>query len=523
MSPPAALRDTGGAVVVVGGGLAGLACALHLAPAPVVLLTAAPLGAEAASALAQGGMAAAVGADDSTDLHLADTLAAGDGLCDPEIAALVVREAPEAVAALMSRGVRFDCGPDGRPLLGLEAAHCRRRILHMGGDATGAGIVRALVAAVRAAPSITVHEGVTALRLATHDGAVAGVLARAASGPVLFPASRVVIATGGIGGLYGATTNPPGAFGQGLALAARAGAALSDMEFVQFHPTALDLPGAAPLPLISEAVRGEGATLIDETGARFIDELAPRDVVARAVARQLAAGHRVFLDARTRPGAGFAARFPGIAAICRDAGLDPARDPIPVCPAAHYHMGGIAVDAEGRASLPGLWACGEAASTGLHGANRLASNSLTEAAVFGRIVAESLGGYAAPAPCPAVPALPAMPDPATVRPLVSRALGVTRDGPALREAIARLLPMAMGDGPQADPAAVALIAAVAAHDREESRGGHYRADFPARAAVARRSRLTLPEAVARARGLTASGAGQIPRPADPSLPLRRSA
>ena len=259
--------------------------------------------------------------------------------------------------------------------------------MHAGGDGAGRELMRALVAAARATPSIEILEGFEARRLIVDENAVRGVLAVGPAGPALFPASRIVIATGGIGGLFEESTNPLGSFGQGVALAARAGAALADMEFVQFHPTALDV-AQRPMPLVSEAVRGAGATLIDETGERFMAgtpgaELAPRDIVARAIWRRRAQGHRVFLDARAAIGRSFAQRFPIIWAACRRAGVDPAREPIPVRPAQHYHMGGVAVDAEGRSSVEGLWVCGEAACTGLHGANRLASNSLTEAAVFG--------------------------------------------------------------------------------------------------------------------------------------------
>jgi L-aspartate oxidase len=305
-----------------------------------------------------------------------------------------------------------------------------------------------------------------------------------------------VIATGGIGGLYRHTTNPLGALGQGVALAARAGALLADMEFVQFHPTALDV-GLDPMPLVSEAVRGEGAVLVDETGARFTDELQPRDQVSRAVWRHQADGHRVFLDARSALGGRFAERFPAIAARCRAAGVDPAREPIPVRPAAHYHMGGIAVDAAGRSSVAGLWACGEAAATGLHGANRLASNSLLEAAACARWVAGSVAG--APArrlPLPSLPALPPAAAAGAVRQIMSAGLGVLRDRAGLSKAIAALRPLAFADGAAADAAAVGLVIAVAALAREESRGGHWRSDFPFRASgAARRSKLLLADAL----------------------------
>src|SRR5271165_1872600 len=390
----AVARHIGRAPVIVGGGIAGLMTALRLAPMPAVVLAKAPLQTEASSVWAQGGIAAALGPDDDPALHFADTLAAGDGLCDADVASRVTAAGPAAVQMLLQYGVRFDRDPAGTIRLGREAAHARRRIVHATGDGTGKEIMRALVAAVRQTPSITVLEDFQVRRLIIVDGMVSGVLAASAFGPVLLPTSRVVLATGGIGGLFLHTTNPRGSFGQGLALAARAGAALVDLEFVQFHPTALDA-GGHPLTLVSEAVRGEGATLIDETGTRFMSgvpgaEVAPRDVVARAVWRHLTDGHRVFLDATAALGSRFAGHFPVIAAACAACGIDPATQPIPVRPAAHYHMGGIAVDWRGRSTLAGLWACGETAGTGLHGANRLASNSLLEAVVGAGWVADSV-------------------------------------------------------------------------------------------------------------------------------------
>jgi L-aspartate oxidase len=475
--------DLAGRPIIIGGGLAGLMTALHLAPQKVILLAKTPLAEGAASTWAQGGVAAALSQDDAPALHAADTLAAGDGLADPAIAARITAAAPAAIAELEWRGVVFDRDAEGGLALGLEAAHCRRRIVHAAGDGTGGAIMRALVAAVRHTPSITIIEGLEARRLLVADGGIAGVLAAGAQGACLLASRRIILATGGLGGLFAHTTNPLGAIGQGIALAARAGAALVDMEFVQFHPTALDV-GLDPMPLVSEAVRGAGAILIDETGARFMAregraELEPRDVVARAVARHLAGGHRVFLDARRALGAGFAAHFPGIEARCRAAGLDPAAAPIPVRPAAHYHMGGIAVDAAGRSTIEGLWACGEVASTGLHGANRLASNSLLEAAVCAGWVAESVAGTAAgrlPALRPT--ALPAAANASPIRALLAEALGVVRARAGIEAAIARLEPLAFADGPAADPAAVALLIAAAALRREESRGGHWRRDFP---------------------------------------------
>jgi L-aspartate oxidase len=477
--------------------------ALELAPRPVAILSKAPLGAEGSTLWAQGGMAAALGPDDEPTLHAADTMAAGDGLSDDAIVDRFARAAPGAIEKLARLGVRFDRKPDGAFALGLEAAHSRSRIAHVGGDGAGRELMRALVAAARAAPSITIFEGFEARRLLVEDNAVRGLIAIGPSGLAVFATDKVVMATGGIGGLYADSTNPIGGFGQGLALAARAGAVLADLEFVQFHPTALDVP-ARPAPLVSEAVRGEGAKLINERGERFMAgipgaELAPRDVVARAIWRLRASGGRAFLDARAAIGERFAARFPTIEAACRAAGIDPAREPIPVRPAQHYHMGGIAVDAEGRSSVAGLWACGEAASTGLHGANRLASNSITEAAVDAAIVARSI--HAAKSRVLAPPRLawalgPA--NPAPVRPILSRAGGVARDGQTLAAAIGPLAEMAAANGPAADPAAVALMIAVAALRREHSLGAHYRADFPSAPAARERSRLTLDEAFAAA-------------------------
>jgi L-aspartate oxidase len=495
------VRAIGRAPVIVGGGIAGLMTALHLAPMPAVVLVKNPLLTEASSGWAQGGIAAAIGPDDDPALHLADTLAAGDGLCDVDTAARITAAGPAAIEMLLRYGVRFDRDPAGAMQLGLEAAHSRRRIVHATGDGTGKEIMRALVVAVRETPSIRVLEGFEARRLLVTDGIVSGVLAASATDQLLLRTGRVVLATGGVGGLFLDTTNPSGSFGQGLALAARAGAALVDMEFVQFHPTALDT-GGHPLGLVSEAVRGEGATLIDETGRRFMadvpgGELAARDVVARAVWRHLADGHRVYLDGRAAVGGNFNKRFPAITAACAMAGIDPARQPIPIRPAAHYHMGGVSVDRDGRSTLPGLWACGEVAGTGLHGANRLASNSLLEAVV---------GAVSAAADVAAVRPgrdqreianrVPAAADPEPIRPILSRAAGVVRSHDGLAASVGALLPMVGSAGPAADPALVALLIAVAALRRRESRGGHFRSDYPASdAAFRERHILTLDTAL----------------------------
>ena len=493
--PPAAA----GCPVVIGAGIAGLMTALRLAPEPVIVLAKAPLGSGCASAWAQGGIAVAVGEDDDPARHSADTIAAGAALCDVHAVERITAAGPVALADLLEFGVAFDCAPDGRYKLGLEGGHGRRRIVHAAGDGTGRAMTAALIAAARRTLSVTVLEGVEALRLIVEDGVVVGVLAAAEGKPVVLPTTRVVIATGGIGGLYRETTNPLDAIGQGLALAARAGAALADMEFVQFHPTAL-ATGRDPMPLVSEAVRGEGALLVNAAGRRIMAdypraELEPRDIVARAVWQETAAGRRVFLDARRALGRRFAERFPGVAAACRAVGIDPAVDPIPVRVAAHYHMGGIAVDAAGQSSLAGLWAVGEAASTGLHGANRLASNSLLEACVAGRTVAESVAGtirrLTQPRPA-AVPPLPMAVRANSVRAIMARQVGVLRDRDGLAAAVAALVSLAFAAGPEAEPALVGLFVAAAALQRQESRGSHARTDFPQHSSAgARRSRLRL--------------------------------
>jgi len=475
-----------GAPVIIGGGLAGLVTALRLAPMPVTLIARDPLGLEAASAWAQGGVAAAIGEDDEPSLHEADTLQAGDGLCDPTVVKRIMVAAPAAIEALARLGVPFSRDAEDRLLLGLEAAHSRRRVVHAGGDATGREIMRALILKVSETQSITFVSGAEARRIIVRDGSVQGVVAATPTGYLFAATRRLVIATGGAAALYRETTNPLGAIGSGLALAARAGAELADMEFVQFHPTALDV-GSDPMPLVSEAVRGEGAVLIDERGERFMAgqgraELEPRDIVSRAVSRHMGEGHRIYLDAQRALGSRFSERFPSIFAACQKVGIDPATTPIPIKPAAHYHMGGVAVDAFGRSSLRGLWACGEAAATGLHGANRLASNSLLEAFVMGGAVAESVSDvvagvagrvdqFDAPPPAGAAPA----------RRILTRCVGIERNRAQLTHAVAELSSLAFQKGPSADPALVGLFIALAALERKESRGAHYRADYPKKA------------------------------------------
>lgn len=487
-------------VLVVGTGIAGLTAALGCHPLRVTVLTKARLGTGGSSPWAQGGVAAAVGPDDAPALHAADTLAAGAGLNDPFVVDLLTREGPERVRALLDLGARFDRDAAGGLALGREAAHSRRRILHSR-DATGAEIVRTLVEAVRRTPEIRVVEGAFGVDLVVEGGDVMGVWAIHEHGRrVLHLAPAVVLATGGLGRLYLHTTNPREATGDGLAMAARAGARLVDLEFVQFHPTAL-AAGADPMPLLTEALRGEGAALIDENGHRFMGgehpdrELAPRDVVARAIWRRLMAGSQVFLDTREAVGNSFPDRFPTVYNLCREHGLDPRVEPIPVAPAAHYHMGGIAVDEAGRTSLPGLWAAGEVTATGAHGANRLASNSLLEALVFGARVAEDLqarlpaartprgSGWGAADVSPASLASPGDEELTTaVRRLMWERVGLVRDGAGLASALDELERLAATHPRAAGEArnllGVGRLVTAAALARRESRGGHDRTDFP---------------------------------------------
>jgi L-aspartate oxidase len=394
-------------VVIVGGGIAGLSTALRLpANLRVALLTKGQLG-ESNTRYAQGGLTVALGEDDSPQLHTQDTLVAGAGLCDETAVGILTEQAPSAVRWLIEVGARFDRARPGSDehatagglLLGREAAHSRWRVLHAGGDATGAEIERALTAAARQRPSITLYEESYVERLLVEQGACTGVVALDRAGrPFTIEAHATVLANGGAGGLWLHTSNPAGATADGLALAWQAGASLTDLEFMQFHPTVLVAGGASHL--ISEAVRGEGAYLRNHAGERFmsryseLDELAPRDIVARAILSEMLAegvDHQ-YLDLRHLPAARVYERFPTISTICRGYGLDLASDLLPIAPAAHYCMGGVMTGAQGQTSLPGLYAVGEVACTGVHGANRLASNSLLEGLVFGLRLADGLAG-----------------------------------------------------------------------------------------------------------------------------------
>jgi L-aspartate oxidase len=458
---------------VVGAGAAGLYTAVCAARegVRVTLVSATPL-AESSSWWAQGGLAAAVSADDSPELHLRDTIVAGRGAVRDSAARVLCDEAPEAVADLGRLGVRFDADRNGHLALGLEGGHSRRRIVHAGGAATGRRLVRQLSAVVAEHPGIDVLEGRRAVEVIVAGDRCVGV--RLDDGRVI-ASGAVVLATGGAAALWSRTTNPAGAVGGGLLLAHAAGATLADLEFMQFHPTAVVGTNGADGFLVTEAVRGEGARLLDASGERFVDELAPRDEVARAVQRQMAAtgASSVDLDMRDID----PALFPNVVSALRQAGIDPERQLIPVAPAAHYMMGGIATDVHGRATLAGLHAVGECSCTGLHGANRLASNSLTECFVFGARAARS--AVAQPTPDTAVVESAVesggatrgrtRPSPisAASREALWRHAGLERDAAGLRELTA-------------DPHPLVRLIAECALARTESRGAHQRSDFPER-------------------------------------------
>lgn len=506
-------------MVVVGAGLAGLFTALKLAPLPVTVVAGAHLGEGASSLWAQAGIAAALAEGDTPEAHAADTIRAGAGIVDEKIALLMAREARERIEDLLRYGVPFDKDLEGHWALGREAAHGRNRILHVKGDTAGRAIMAALFEAVRRTPSISVLEGYAACDLKLKDGRVAGVELAATSpdiGPprLVLPASAVVLATGGAGQIFAITTNPREARGEGIAIAARAGAVIADAEFVQFHPTAINI-GRDPAPLATEALRGEGALLINARGERFMRavhedaELGPRDVVARAVYREVASGRGAFLDCRPL-GVRFAEDFPTVYAACRAAGIDPAREPIPVAPAAHYHMGGILTDAQGRSTVDGLWACGEVASTGAHGANRLASNSLLEAVVFGARVAGDIASLPVPtnvrptapreteAPTTGAPSGKGEKAEQRLRLTMAAEVGVIRDDKSLRSALAAIGALEQeneGDRRLANMLTTAKLITAAALQRKESRGAHFRSDYPMQdERLAKRSFLTLAKA-----------------------------
>ena len=482
--------------LVIGSGVAGLHTAWRASEAgDVVVLTKRSLF-DSATAYAQGGIAAAIGAGDSPEAHWRDTLAAGAALCDSDAVAVLVTEGPARVRELHAAGAEFDLDPTGAFLLGREAAHSQNRIVHAHGDQTGAEVARTLIERVRASDSVRVLERARALDLIIEDDICAGARVSVAGKPTEIVADATVLATGGCGQLFRYTTNPQVATGDGFAIAQRAGARLADMEFVQFHPTALDTP-ENPLSLISEAVRGEGAVLRNEAGERFMvgrheqAELAPRDVVAREIFAEQEGGRRVFLDA-TPLADRFAKRFPGIYSICMARGIDPTRDYIPVTPAAHYMMGGVVTDLGGRSSVPRLYACGEVSNTGVHGANRLASNSLLEGLVFAERVARDMGSTPPLGSEPGTErwTVPPLPDRGAaqvaanvIRDAMWQYAGISRTAEGLRtcqqilEELESRLPA--GATEEVNMVQAGRLIADAALLRQESRGGHFRSDFPA--------------------------------------------
>ncbi len=523
--------------VVLGAGVAGLSAALGLDAHGVgcVVVTEGRIGLAGSSPLAQGGVAAAIGADDHPSLHAEDTVAVAAGIGDPRLARILAEGGPQVIATLVALGIGFDRAGNGSLALGREAGHSRRRIVHADGDATGAAVVATLAAAVGARPGIERAEHTTALDLIRGGPGGERVVGVVVAGPggrrevLLAPA--VILATGGYGHCFARTTVPADVTGAGIALAARAGVTVADLELVQFHPTALDVSrapgggpgGAARLPLLTEALRGEGAVLVNGRGQRFMvgehpdAELAPRDVVARANYRQLQDGLGPCLDARAAVGHAFPRRFPTVFALAMEHGLDPRVDLLPVTPAAHYCMGGVAVDDRGRTSRPGLWAAGEVASSGLHGGNRLASNSLLEGLVMGRRVAAAVavaadGARIDPGPvwlpadlAPASSRSGGGVGPSTVLDRVRAALwdgaGVVRHRAGMEAALDALSGL---DGEAAaDPRArsalvVARLVLAAGLARTESRGAHFRSDHPTLdPAQAARRLVALPPAPAR--------------------------
>lgn len=493
-------------VLVVGGGAAGLSVALGMVPRRVTVVTRGRLGLGGSTPLAQGGIAAAVGADDSPSRHAADTLAVAGGLADAEVVKLLTSEGPLAIARLEELGARFDRRADAGYELSREAAHDRARVLHAGGDATGAEVMRSLARAVEGEPGIRILEQSDALELLVEQGRVEGAVVRHHNGRVALHLARAVVLTsGGLGRLFSRTTNAPESTGAGLALAARAGAQLADLEFVQFHPTALAV-GTDPMPLLTEALRGAGAKLVDGKGGSVMQavhpaaELAPRDVLARAIWRRRQAGDEVFLDGRQAVGDAFPTRFPTVYRLCREQGLDPRSQPIPVAPAAHYHMGGVWVDVDGRSSMPGLWTCGEVACTGAHGANRLASNSLLEALVFGARVKDGLAAeldHSAPTqvfvasmdrgagdrwPVAEGDRESVAESIGRLRRIMWDQVGLVRDEEGMGEALETFERLARRHHPLdhgiQNQLLVARLLATAARCRRESRGSHYRQDFP---------------------------------------------
>lgn len=484
-------------IIVIGSGIAGAYAALKMAPHPTRLITPSLADTMGSSHYAQGGIAAAIGKDDSTEAHLNDTIVAGAGLVNRDAAKHIIDRAAHLIADLAALGVHFDRDAKGTYQFSLEAGHSKPRVLHLQGDSSGANLMRVLTHAIRQSPHIRPMEGYQALSLASHRNRCVGVWVVDGHGHISYlPAHAVVLATGGIGALFNRTTNPPQILGQGIGMAARAGAVIMNPEFIQFHPTALKTDHY-PTPLVTEALRGAGARLVNDRHEYFMEslhplgDLAPRDIVARALYNQLSLGRSVYLDARESPGACVTTAFPTVYAACKREGIDPARDLIPVTPAAHYHVGGVMTDMHGQSTLQGLYACGEVACTGLHGANRLASNSLLE----GLVLAENSAAHIkATLPTTTLPPiseaqLPALHHVATASPAlwsslretIETSLGIVRNENALLGGMASIQQI-LREHPQdifLMNSCISLLSALSgALYRQESRGCHYREDWP---------------------------------------------
>ncbi len=475
-------------ILIVGAGLAGLFLALKLAPRKCTVISPAPLGEAASSAWAQGGLAAALHPADSPELHAKDTLAAGAGIVEPVVASLIAQNGPDRVRDLLALGVPFDRTENGALALSLEAAHSHPRVARVAGDLAGKAIMQALVSAVRASDHITVLEGVKALALLQDDnGVVGGILAEYVDTRAQFEmrARETVMCAGGSGGLYDVTTNPRSSRGDAIAMAYECGALIADPEFVQFHPTAIDI-NKDPAPLATEALRGEGAVLRNRDGRLFMadyhekGELAPRDEVARAIHAERLSGRGAMLDATKAVGEEFPNHFPTVFNACMSAGIDPRTELIPIAPAAHYHMGGVVSDIWGRTTLKGLSVCGESSSTGAHGANRLASNSLLEAVVFADKIANRLRESelnTTGTPTGTAPLTLPEHHLEHLRRLMGRHAGVSRNHEGLSELLT-WIDEAISQFGHARGLIAARMIAAGALARHESRGGHFRSDYP---------------------------------------------
>ena len=504
-------------VIIVGAGLAGLFAALKLAPLPTTLIAAKTIGKGTSSHWAQGGIAAAIGEGDTPEAHAQDTIDVGAGLVDENIAHFVTKEANKRISDLLEFGVPFDKDLKGKLQLSREAAHSKRRIVRVDGDRAGSAIMTALIETVRNTPSINIIEQAEVHKLSKNGRAINGVYiwpsaAKGTGEGTLLESKNVILATGGCGHLFSKTTNPNMVRGEGIAMAARIGAVISDPEFIQFHPTAIDT-NLTPAPLATEALRGEGAHLINSKNERFMlnihesAELAPRDIVARAVDRELKSGRGAYLDCATTIGKKMKDHFPTVIKKCKEAGINPIKEPIPVAPAAHFHMGGIVTDANGRTTIDGLWACGEVASTGLHGGNRLASNSLLEAVVFANRIAEDIHNQAGSQPQKSSNF--SIDEKQAISPKLDKKLkksinelrdmmfmhvGVERDQKGLEKAkqhLKDLTPKFEQSEKTKNMCLTAKFIITGALNRLESRGSHYRTDKTTKCEPVKRTFLTL--------------------------------